>query len=82
MYNIKCSDLIVNNCYEPKVVSEDGLALPFDFGILQSKIEIRVNHYLLVTNESLDFDSYDQEKIIQHGSYILGQAELKIIKYE
>jgi len=59
MSYIKCSDHVVNVCCEPKVISE---ALPFDLSPVQNKIENQVNHDSLAINESLEFNSYDQEK--------------------
>ena len=80
--NIKCSDHIVNICYEPKVVSEVGFTLPFDSAIPQIKNESQVNFDSLTINESLEVKSYVNEKPIKHKSCFAGQAEREIIKNE
>ena len=53
--NIKCSDHIVNICYEPKVVSEVGFTLPFDLLFLKVKMKVRLIliHLLIMSPLSL-----------------------------
>ena len=69
--NVKCADHIVNNCLEPKVFYEDGLAPFFDDSIVERNIEKMVNCDSLATNESLEISTYDQEKIQQFESSIV-----------
>ena len=69
--SVKCSDHIVNNCLEPKVFYEDGLAPLFDASAVECNIEKMVNCDALATDESLELRSYDQEKIQQFESSIV-----------
>ena len=48
--NVKCADHIVNNCLEPKVFYEDGLAPLFDDSAVERNIEKIVNCDALATN--------------------------------
>ena len=69
--SVECSDHIVNNCLEPKVFYEDGLAPLFDESAVERNIEKMLNCDALATEESLELSSYDQEKIKQFESSIV-----------
>ena len=63
MSDIKCSEALVNNCFEPKAIYPDGLAPFFEESEVERRIERMLNCDSLGAEEAIDVSQYDLDKI-------------------